>query len=301
MFFKIAIIVAGLIVSIWAILMLVYRLTIARSVRDRVFTDDALPESVAREGVLTNWLIIAGIRSPSAPAVFIVAVTSAALIGLVLVLVFYSTGAAAATSQLVEQIPGGVGNTFAPLFYASPWILFLILAAMPILFVRRLRLERIALIEQDLPLALDLLATLSESGLGFDTALARVLETRIRDRPLASELRTFQSDLLAGRSRVQALRRLARRTEVPSISIFVSALVQAEQMGMGLAGILRRQADDLRDRRRERANTFAMSLPVKRLVPMVICFLPAIFVWAIGPVMLPLMQVFDRIIQQAGR
>jgi tight adherence protein C len=279
---------------------LVRRLTVANMVRERTFDDaDRLARVEAEElNPLARWLMLAGFRSRTAPSMFLTATAAGLFIGLFLVYLFYTIGAADQVAAMVGAIPGGVGDTFAPLFYASPWVLASILAMLPWLIVRRARFQRVAYYEQDLPLTLDLLSTLSESGLGFDTGLTRILETRLRERPLAAEFRRFQADMLAGRSRVHALRRLAKRIEVPSMSIFVSALVQAEQMGSGLAGVLRRQADDLRDRRRERANAFAMSLPVKRLVPMVVCFLPGIFVWAIGPVMIQLLQLFDRVIQQ---
>ena len=152
-------------------------------------------------------------------------------------------------------------------------------------------------VEQDLPISLELLATLGEAGLGFDAALSRVLDSVKEDRPLAREFRTYQSDLLAGRTRVESLRRLARRLEVSSVTILVSALVQAEQMGSGIAQTLRRQADDLRDRRRERANAFAMALPIKRMFPLVVCFLPGIFVWTLGPFFVRLFQFADTFIR----
>ena len=164
---------------------------------------------------------------------------------------------------------------------------------MPWLVVRRSRRQRVERVEQDLPISLELLATLSEAGLGFDAALARVVDSVAEDRPLAREFRTYQSDLLAGRTRVEALRRLARRLEVSPVTILVSALVQAEQMGSGIAQALRRQADDLRERRRERANAFAMALPIKRMFPLVICFMPGIFVWTLGPFFAQLFQFAD--------
>ena len=82
--------------------------------------------------------------------------------------------------------------------------------------------------------------------------------------------------MLAGRPRIASLRRLARRVDVTAFTIFVSALVQTEQTGSGVAEVLRRQADDLRDRRREQAVAIAMALPVKLLFPLVICFLPGL-------------------------
>ena len=102
-----------------------------------------------------------------------------------------------------------------------------------------------------MPLYLDLLAMLGEAGLAFDMALDCILMTKAADRPLAQEFRFFQKEILAGRQRIHCLRRRARRLDVITISIFISALVQAEQTGMSVAEVLRRQAEDLRERRRE--------------------------------------------------
>jgi len=123
--------------------------------------------------------------------------------------------------------------------------------------------------------------------------LERVLDSVLEGRPLAREFRTYQSDLLAGRTRVESMRRVARRLDVSSVTILVSALVQAEQLGSGIAQALRRQADDLRDRRRERASAFAMALSVKRMFPLVVCFMPGIFVWTVGPAMTSLFKRAD--------
>ncbi len=75
------------------------------------------------------------------------------------------------------------------------------------------------------------------------------------------------------------------------LSTFVSALVQAEQMGIGLADVLRRQADDLRGRRREQALLRAQALPVKLVIPLVICFLPGIFVFTLGPALYSILRL----------
>ena len=155
---------------------------------------------------------------------------------------------------------------------ASPGLHSAWRCSLPIGVVQRRRRKRVEQVEQDLPLALELLATLSEAGLSFDSALARIIESGLADRTLAGEFRSFQADLMAGRSRVDALRRLARRMEVSTMTILVSALVQAEQLGTGIAQVIRRQADDLRERRRERANAFAASLAVKRMFPWCFAF-----------------------------
>lgn len=144
-----------------------------------------------------------------------------------------------------------------------------------------------------MPVTLELLATLSEAGLGFDAALAHVLESQTSLRPLAEDLQALQADILASRPRIECFRRLGRRVQVPAFSVFISAVVQAEQIGAGVAGVLRRQADDLRQRRREDAMGLAMALPIKRLFPMIICFMPGIFVVTLGPTLMEFLRFAD--------
>lgn len=252
----------------------------------------AAPESV---GLVRRWLITAGIRSPNAPTIFWTLTACSAVVALSTLVTIFSSGLAATMVRGATMAPGGVGEVFLPFVFAAPWLLALLIAFAPTLWVWRTRRQRVEEIERDLPLALDLLATMSEAGLGFDAALQRLYSTTLSERPLAMELRTFQSDQLSGRPRVQCLRRLADRIRIPSFSTFISAMAQAEQLGMGVAGILRRQADDLRDRRRERAIAFAMSLAVKRVVPMVVCFLPGFFVWTLGPFFAQLFQLADQL------
>jgi tight adherence protein C len=148
-------------------------------------------------------------------------------------------------------------------------------------------------VERDLPVTLELLATLAEAGLGFDAALDRILTSQPSYRVLVQEFRTFQAEVLAGRPRVDCLRRIARRLDVTAVTILISALVQAEQIGSGVAEVLRSQADDLRQRRRERAIEFSMALPVKLLFPLVICFLPGILLFTLGPAFYEFFRLAD--------
>jgi tight adherence protein C len=248
-------------------------------------------------GLLRRWLFLAGYRERTAPAVMVTATLVVFALGLAVVFIIHKAGLAGELLRNLALLPPGVGDLFMPIAYLAPWIMFLMFALWPLLVVRRSRRDRVEKVEQDLPISLELLATLSEAGLGFDAALSRVLDSMHEDRPLSREFRTYQSDLLAGRTRVEALRRLARRLEVSSVTILVSALVQAEQLGTGIAQALRRQADDLRDRRRERANAFAMTLPVKRMFPLVICFMPGIFVWTLGPFFVQLFQFAETFVR----
>lgn len=250
-----------------------------------------------RRGALGRWLYRAGFRAPAAAPLFLMATGLCIALGLAIALVFTLSGLQSLMEQTVVLVPGGVGETFLPVVWVAPWLIFVMIGCIPWLIVRRARRRRVEQVEQDLPLALELLSTLSEAGLGFDAALTRILKTRLAGRPLATDLRMFQADLLAGRSRVESLRRLSARIDLPSVSVFVSALVQAEQLGMGIARVLRQQADDVRARRRERAIAFANALPTKRVIPLVVCFLPGLFVWTLGPAFVQLFKMAETFIQ----
>lgn len=254
---------------------------------------DRAIESITPRNWLSQWLFLAGYRRSFSATWFVIATALCGTLGFGLATAFQLTGLQASMERTVVLVPGGVGETFLPVVWVAPWLIAILLVCLPLVVVRSARRKRIELIEQDLPLAMELLATLSEAGLGFDTALSRILKTRLAGRPLASEFRIYQSDLLAGRPKVESLRRLSSRIRISSISILVSALVQAEQLGMGIASVLRSQADDIRARRREKAIAFANALPVKRLFPLVICFLPGLFVWTLGPAFVQLFKLTE--------
>ena len=93
-----------------------------------------------------------------------------------------------------------------------------------------------------------------------------------------------------GSTRREALEGFANRTELPDIQTFVNALVQAEQMGVSLGHVIRVQADQIRLRRRQRAEQQAYKAPVKMVFPLVFFIFPAIFVVILGPAMLQIMN-----------
>lgn len=287
-------------VGVWILMRLAgQQRTLERWYRDSDSAQLPDPADSPRSWIGT-WLFLAGYRSQLAPAVFLVATALCIVVGLGSATLFATSGLQTLMEQSVLLVPGGVGDTFLPVIWVAPWIIAIILICMPLTIVRSARRKRVAMIEKDLPLAMELMATLSEAGLSFDSALLRVLKTRLAGRPLAEELQVYQSDLLAGRPRVESLRRLSGRIRIGSISILVSALVQAEQMGMGISRVLRTQAEDIRSRRRERAIAFANALPVKRLFPLVICFLPGLFVWTLGPAFVQLFKMTETFTQSGG-
>ena len=268
---------------------LLRRLWLDERSRRRLMADEPVDLSAVRvpgaeaSGRLARWLMLAGLRGPNAVAWFVTSTLVLLLVGSAIAVMLSVSGAIQQTAAIVGLVPGNALDIVLPVLYGLPWIIVIIFALLPALLVRNLRRKRVRLIERDLPITLELLSTLAESGLALDAGIDRVVASGDAGRPLASELRTFRAETLSGRPRVGSYRRLARRVQVTAFSSFVSAVVQAEQVGTGIAAVLRRQADDVRDRRRERAIEAANAMPVKRLVPLAICFLPGIFVWALGP------------------
>jgi tight adherence protein C len=140
------------------------------------------------------------------------------------------------------------------------------------------------------PDALDMLTVCVEAGLGFDAGLLQVVDnTR---GPLAAEFARVLKEVQLGRSRTEAFGDLAERTDVIEIKSFVSALVQADRLGVPIAGVLREQAAELRVRRRQRAEEKAQKVPVKIIFPVLFCIFPVFFILVIGPGAIRIAQVF---------
>lgn len=263
--------------------------------------DDAALSNEESRRWYSWWLYRAGYRSRKAPLVFGLLFLLFTALAATSIWLVQASGLVQTANDLLYLVPGGVGEVFLPLAWSAPWIGGACLIAIPIMIVRARRRRRVTAIEQDLPVTLDLLATLAESGLGFDSALDKILKTQPVVRPLGQDMRIFQVDILAGRSRIEALRRLMKRVDVAWFSIFISAVIHAEQVGSGLAHTLRVQADDLRNRRRERVLALTMSIPVKLVLPLVICFLPGIMLAAIGPTAYQILNVLNSSsLQQRG-
>jgi tight adherence protein C len=253
-----------------------------------------------RDGALPRWLARAGYRQSNAPAIFIAATVASGLVGLVFSQI-YRIVLLRALLNAVANVPGNAGDLLALVLAGGPWIVLVLSGFVPTLVVRSTRRTRVRAIEQDLPLALELFATMAEAGLGFDAALSKIVRAQGSARPLASEFLNFQHDMLAGMSRTQALRQLGRRVDVPSLSTFTSALVQAEQVGASMAETLQHQANDLRQRRRENALLQAQALPVKLVFPLVVCFLPGIFATTLAPVLFQMVQVANSVLLSGPR
>ena len=138
-----------------------------------------------------------------------------------------------------------------------------------------------------LPDVLDLLTISVEAGLGFDAALAKVVEKM--EGPLVDEFSQALAEVRMGRPRREALRDVASRADAQPVSNFVGAIVQAEQLGVPIAKVLQIQSQQLRIERRQRAEEAAAKAPVKMLFPMVGCIFPTIFIVILGPAIVTVM------------
>jgi tight adherence protein C len=152
---------------------------------------------------------------------------------------------------------------------------------LPDLLLLNTGIKRQQKIQQDLPDAMDMLTICVESGLGFDAAMARV--ARNSEGPVAAEFSRALQEIQIGKSRSQALRSLADRTTVAELRAFTSAVIQAGELGIPIADVLREQAGEMRLRRRQRAEEKAQQVPVKILFPLIGCLFPALFIIVIGP------------------
>jgi tight adherence protein C len=152
---------------------------------------------------------------------------------------------------------------------------------LPIMWLGRQITARKKAITKALPDALDLLTISVEAGLAFDLALQRV--TQKWDDELSREFKRVLSDIRLGRTRREALKDLAQRTGVEDVQTFTAAVIQADQLGVSMSKILKLQSDQMRIRRRQRAEEEAQKAPIKMLFPMVFLIFPALFVVILGP------------------
>jgi tight adherence protein C len=144
----------------------------------------------------------------------------------------------------------------------------------------RVRLRQ-KVILKSLPDAFDLITTCVEAGLGLEAALARVAE-KVQG-PFGEELTVMLQDVALGKLRRDALREVAERTGVPDLTSFINAVIQAETMGTSIAAVLRVQADQMRIRRRQRAEQEAQAAPIKMMFPLVLFIFPTMFIVILGP------------------
>ena len=186
---------------------------------------------------------------------------------------------------------------FAALGNPSPRVALLLIIVAPIAglllpaaWLSRKVGERQGAILKDLPDTLDLLAISVEAGMGFEGALHIVCQHF--SSPLAEEFARTLHEMELGLPRRDAFQNLKRRTEVPELSNFVLALLQADALGIPIGRVLKTQATEMRSKRRQWAREKAAKLPVKMLFPLVLFVFPAIMIVVLGPAAAGISQAF---------
>ena len=234
------------------------------------------PKDQAETSRIRKTLVTAGYRSPQAPVVFMGAKVFLALI---LASVFLLFGAELTKDKPASYFPAGLILCAVTGFYC------------PQLWLRLATDRRKVRLVDGFPDALDLMVVCVEAGLGLDQAIARVgEEIKIGHSDLADEFRILSLELRAGLTREQALRNLINRTEVEEIRSLVALLIQTDRFGTSIGQSLRVHSDSMRMNRRLKAEELAAKLPVKLMLPLILCVFPAIGIVIMGPGVILLMK-----------
>jgi tight adherence protein C len=221
--------------------------------------------------------INAGWRQPSAPTIFFGIKTLLALSFPLIALTLSGEG----------LLASGVSRILFVLISASAVGYYL-----PNLFLRYKIAHRQRDLFESFPDALDLLIICVESGLGLDQAIAKVAtEIDIKSKVLAQELQLVLMELRSGFSRERALRHLALRTGLEEIDLLVAMMIQADRFGTSMGDSLRVHADNLRTKRRQRAEEAAAKIAVKLLMPLIFMIFPTLMLVLVGPAMIQIYRV----------
>lgn len=179
----------------------------------------------------------------------------------------------AGSQALLFSMAGGIVGLYLPNFWLNSKIR-----------------QRQAAISKALPDALDILTTMVDAGLGFDIALVRLCQRW--DNPLTHELERAVHEMRMGVRRMDALRNLAERVDVPELRTFVAILIQADQLGISIANILHAQSEQIRQLRRQKAEEKASTMPLKMLPIITLFIFPALFAIILGPSVPNLINAF---------
>jgi len=218
---------------------------------------------------LRRDLIYAGFRSPAAPAWYVV-IRFGLAVGLPIAFLL--------SQKLLDRPASGLQLIFVPLFLAGLALI------VPRAFINNRAGARRSQLEHEFPDALDLMLVCVEAGLGLEAAFIRVGDDTFESHPrISEEFRAVSQELRAGRTRADALRGLAERTQVDVVKSFVALLIQTDALGVSIAQSLRTYSQEMRQHRMLQAEEKAARIPVLMTIPLVAFILPVI----VGAVMLP--------------
>lgn len=162
----------------------------------------------------------------------------------------------------------------------------------PNFFLKSSEKNRKTLILKSLPDVLDLLSVSVEAGLGFDQAIQKVTEKT--SGPLSEEFEKTLQEINMGKQRREALRDMANRVDVEDVTVFLSSIIQADQLGVSITNVLRLQSQQGRTNRRLRAEEKAQKTPIKMLIPLVLFVFPSLLIVLLGPALLQIMEIFGK-------
>ena len=237
----------------------------------------SLPKEGWENSALRTRFMNAGFRNASAPVIYFTAKTVLA-IGLPLLTFFFL-------------------STSSAKFGSNTLLLWLFLTAaigyyLPNILLSNIIGRRQREIFETFPDALDLMTVCVEAGLAMDAALARVAaEIGLKSEVLSDELNLVTLELRAGSSKEKALRNLALRTGVEDVDALVAMLIQSERFGTSIAASLRVQSDQLRTKRRQRAEETAAKIALKLLFPLIFFIFPSLLVVLMGPAIIQISRV----------
>ena len=237
----------------------------------------SLPNEGWETSTLRTRFMNAGFRNASAPAIFFTAKTVLAIVLPLTVFIVLSTASAK--------------------FGTNTLLFYLLIAAaigyyLPNFLLKNMIARRQREVFESFPDALDLMTVCVEAGLAMDAALARVAaEIGLKSAILSDELHLVTLELRAGSSKEKALSNLALRTGVEDVDALVAMLIQSERFGTSIADSLRVQSDQLRTKRRQRAEEQAAKIALKLLFPLIFFIFPSLLVVLMGPAFIQIYRV----------
>jgi tight adherence protein C len=252
---------------------------------DGSFGDRVVSPTVSRLSSLISRYTPTGARDAVAKRLGFAGIGSPMTAELFLVIRVLSTAAGCALGYYVGIVRGGylLGPLWVPFIAYVGWLA-------PSHWLDGRVDDRQESIRRDLPDMIDLLTISVEAGLAFDAALLHA--RRAMPGALSDEVGRLLHEMQLGAPRVDAMRHLAERSNVEELKSFVLAMVQADIFGVSVANVLRGQSQELRTKRRQRAEEKAMKTPVKLLFPMICCIMPALLVVIVGPGVIRISHLF---------
>lgn len=230
------------------------------------------PASMMNE--MTHKLELAGMTSKVKPVQFLGIRIGATVLGGILGVLLALTGKTLPGIQRFGLSVAGFGLGFY----------------FPMMWLNQKIKKRQEEVTKALPDALDLLTICVEAGLGFDAAMSKVAEKW--DNELSRAFAKTVQEMQLGKIRREALRNLANSLEVPDVTSFAAAIIQADQLGVSMAKVMRIQSEQMREKRRQRAEEKARQAPVKIMIPTIFLIFPSLLIVLLGPAIIQVKQVF---------